>query len=121
MFDEPLELSSGSEIKNSIESLANDGQPKHTKPIVNLQALEFDQKEQESQLLDPLVDQPTRERILTDINTTYRPYQLDPTFKNYAGYAIFSYPNNDRYEGEWVKGKRNGSGCFTTNDGIIYD
>lgn len=120
-FDEPLELSSGSEIKNSLDSLSNETKVKLLKPSVTLQAVEFDHKDEENFQIELLREQKTRDRILTDINTTYRPYHQDPTSKKFAGYAVFSYPNNDRYEGEWVKGKRNGSGCFTTNDGVIYD
>jgi len=47
-FDEPLELSSGSEIKNSLDSLSNETKVKLLKPSVTLQAVEFDHKDEEN-------------------------------------------------------------------------
>ena len=36
---------------------------------------------------------------------------------NKNGFGTFTYPNQDRYEGEWFNGKQNGKGVFIKNNG----
>ncbi len=31
------------------------------------------------------------------------------------------YANNDKYEGDWLEGKKSGTGMYTWNDGDYYD
>lgn len=31
------------------------------------------------------------------------------------------YPNGDRYEGSWMKGKKNGHGIYYYSNGLVYE
>ncbi len=37
-----------------------------------------------------------------------------------SGYGTFKWSNGNCYEGNWLNGRLDGGGKFTTNDGQVY-
>ena len=124
-FETPLNLSTTNELTISSNVTLNESQPanpQQKKTVFQLVQQNYEEKNSKN-----LIEKNIRKKkdidiaLDTDINIKYKPYEVDPTDKDFSGYGIFQYYTHDKYEGEWVKGKRNGEGCFTTNDGVIYE
>jgi hypothetical protein len=50
-----------------------------------------------------------------------RPEMQDPKTEKLNGRHKFVYSNGDVYDGEWVNGKKQGTGTYTRADGSVYD
>ena len=44
----------------------------------------------------------------------------DSNVKTFTGYGTYYYSNGEKYEGQWLNGKRNGIGTYVWNNGDTY-